>query len=105
MTEPNGYIRIDRALWRSPEVENLSPLAKLILLELHYSFTGKNNGKLRLSYRAVVERYRCSYTTVVRSFNELHKAGLIETTVSGSFDDKGGARKGTCSQYRLTHLR
>jgi DNA-binding Lrp family transcriptional regulator len=104
MSKPNGYIRIDRALWRSPEVANLSPLAKLILLELHYSFTGKNNGELRLSYRAVVERYRCSKTTVVRSFSELHQAGLIKITVSGSFDDKAGARKGTCNQYRLTHL-
>jgi DNA-binding transcriptional MocR family regulator len=84
--------------------ENLPALNDLGALELHYSFTGKNNGKLRLSQRAVVERYRCSYTTVVRSFNELHKAGLIETTVSGSFDDKAGARKGACNQYRLTHL-
>ncbi len=105
MTEPNGFFMIDRALWRRPDVANLSPLAKMILLELHYSFTGKNNGKLRLSYRAVVGRYRCSKTTVKRAFNELHQAGLIETTVSGSFDDKAGARKGTCNQYRLTHLR
>ena len=104
MSKHNGYISIDRALWRRPDVTGLSPLAKLILLELHYSFTGKNNGDLRLSYRAVVERYRCSKTTVKRAFNELHQAGLIETTVSGSFDDKAGARKGTCSQYRLTHL-
>ena len=104
MSKPNGYIRIYRALWRRLEVANLSPLAKMILLELHYSFIGKNNGKLRLSYRAVVERYRCSKTTVARSFTELHQAGLIETTVSGSFDDKAGARKGACNQYRLTHL-
>ncbi len=101
----NGFIRIERDLWRSEAVENLSPLAKLILVELHYSFTGKNNGKLRLSYRAVVERYRCSYSTVGRSFNELHRAGLVETVVSGSFEHKDGARAGMGSQYRLIRLK
>ena len=104
MGKANGFIRIDRDLWRSEAVENLSPLAKLVLVELFYGHTGHNNGKIMLSYESVRRRLKCSHTTVWRTFNELHRAGLIETVVNGSFSHKEGARRGTASQYRLTFL-
>ena len=63
-----------------------------------------HNGELKLSWGEVVKLLRCSYSTAARAFKELHDAGLIETTVSGSFDHKAGARKGCASRYRLTYL-
>ena len=101
---PNGFIRIERDVWRSPEVEALSPVAKLTLVELHYCFTGKNNGQLCLPYGHLTQRLHCSRSTVERALRELREAGLIETTVSGSFDHKAGARRGIGSQYRLIHI-
>ena len=98
----NGFIRIERELWHSPEVAALSPLARLILVELHYHYTGRNNGSISLPQKLIVEQYRCSYSSVKRAFRELHNAGFIKTVVHGSFDHKDGARKGTCNQYRLT---
>ena len=103
-TTVDGFIRIKRELWRRPEVGGLSPIAKLILVELHYCYTGTNNGELCLPYLSLVRRIRCSRASIKRAFGELHQAGLIETTVSGSFDHKGGARKGVGSRYRLTRI-
>lgn len=100
----NGFLRIERQYWRSATVEGLSPASKLILIELHYNFNGNNNGEISLPQRAIVERYRWSYSTVKRAFRELHEAGLIETTASGSFNHKVGARKGLASKYRLLHV-
>ncbi len=105
MTEPNSFINIDRALWRRADVANLSPMAKLLLVELHYRHNGRNNGAIRLSWGEAQALLKCSRRTVARTFAKLRQAGLIETTVSGTFDDKTGASKGTCNQYRLTHLR
>lgn len=101
MSAPNGFIRIERDLWRSPEVGNLSPPARLLLVELLYRHTGKNNGQISMSWLEAMSTLQCSRRTVARKFAELHEAGLIETTVKGSFDHKDGARKGTCNQYRL----
>ena len=97
----NGFIRIDRDLWRSPAVENLSPKARLLLVELLYRFTGRNNGKICMSWQDAQEILKCSRRMVGYYFAELHCAGLVETVVSGSFDHKDGARKGMGSQYRL----
>ena len=100
----NGFIRIERSLWRSSEVENLSPRARLLLVELFYRYTSKNNGQISMSWQEARNCLDCSRATVARTFAELHQSGLIETTVKGSFDHKDGARKGTCNQYRLTCL-
>ena len=104
MNAPSGFIRIDRQFWRSKAVENLSTHAKLLLIELQYRHNGSNNGNLSMSFIEASARLRCSKSTVVRSFAELHQAGLIEITVRGSFDLKNGSRKGTANQYRLTFL-
>jgi len=96
-----GFIKIDRAYWRSDAVENLSPRARLLLIELHYRFTGKNNGKIVMSWSDAQVALKCGRRTVGYCFAELNRAGLAETAVSGSFDHKDGARKGIGSQYRL----
>ncbi len=97
----NGFIRIDRSLWRSEAVENLSPRARLLLVELHYRFTGRNNGEIVMLWEDAQRVLRCRRRMVGYYFAELHRAGLVETVVSGSFDHKDGARKGMGSQYRL----
>ena len=102
MTKPNGFIRIERSLWHSPEVIALSTGAKLLLVELFYRFTGRNNGKIIMSWQDAQEVLKCGRRMVGYHFAELHRAGLVETVVSGSFDHKQGARKGMGSQYRLT---
>ncbi len=101
----NGFIRIERSLWNSSEVLALSALAKLLLVELHYRHNGRNNGSICLPYQTVVDRLHCSHATVKRAFRDLHRAGLIETAVKGSFDHKDGTRKGTGNQYRLTFVK
>ena len=105
MSKPNGFIRIERSLWHSPEFTALSTGAKLLLVELHYRHNGRNNGAIRLSWGEAQALLKCSRRTVARTFAKLRQAGLIETTVAGTFYDKTGASKGTCNQYRLTHLR
>ena len=94
MTKPNGFIRIERSLWHSPEVIALSTGAKLLLVELFYRFTGRNNGKIIMSWQDAQEVLKCGRRMVGHHFAELHRAGLVETVVSGSFDHKQGARKG-----------
>ena len=100
----NGFIRIDRNLWRSKAVENLSTPAKLLLVELHYRHNGRNNGQICLSWEEAQALLNCSRRMVGYYFAELRQSGLIETTVKGSFEHKDGARKGTCNRYRLAHL-
>jgi len=104
MNKPNGFIRIERELWRSPDVLALSLPAKIVLTELHYCYTGRNNGKIMLSYATLRALHRIGRATIWRAFNELKSAGLIETTVEGSFNHKDGARKGIGSQYRLLRI-
>ncbi len=105
MSKPNGFIRINRNLWRSEAVENLSPRARLLLVELLYRYTGKNNGRIVMSWEDAQKALRCQRRMVAHYFAELHQAGLIETVVSGSFDHKQGARKGMGSQYSLAGVK
>ena len=98
----NGFIRVERDLWTSPEVTGLSVNAQVILVDMLYRHNGRNNGKISYSWADARCRLGCSFSTVARVFAELRAAGLIETTVKGSFDHKNGIRKGACNQYRLT---
>jgi hypothetical protein len=70
-SKPNGFIKIDRELWRSEAVEGLSPGARLLLVELLYRYTGKNNGRISMSWAEGMASLQCSRATVARKFGEL----------------------------------
>ena len=99
-----GYVPLKRELWEHPEVRGRSAPAKVLLIELLYRYTGQNNGQIRMSWDEAQALLGCSRRMVGYYFAELHRVGLIEITVKGSFDHKAGARKGTCNLYRLTRI-
>jgi Helix-turn-helix domain len=65
-----------------------SPVARALLVELAYLFTGSNNGSLGLSARQAAERLGCSKDTAARAFRELQEHGLIEVRRIGKFTTK-----------------
>ena len=98
---PNGFIRIEREFWRSPQVTSLSTPAKLLLVELLYRHNGRNNGRIRMSWQEAQALLKCCKRAVGKYFAELRNAGLVEIAVKGSYDHKDGARKGQLEAHEI----
>jgi len=105
MSKPNGFIKLDRALWQSDQWRNLSPNAQVVIIDLWSRFNGGNNGDIAYGQRDAMARLHCTQSTTKRIFEELKDAGLVEVVLLGSFDHKNGARKGMATKWRLTFLK
>lgn len=102
MKPPKGHIQLSRELVHSKAFEGLSSHATRLLLDLVFYYNGANNGAIRYGTAQARRWLQCSQRTAVRTFNELRKAGLIETTQRGNFSFKEGAGEGIASAWRLT---
>jgi hypothetical protein len=103
--KPNGFIKVERHLWSSDLWRALSANAQVVLLDIMYRRTARNNGRIVYGLRDAMARTRCSKATAKRVLGELRGAGLIEPTVRASFDNKSGASKGQATQWRLTFVK
>lgn len=99
-----NFIMVDRTFWRGDQCMALSPNAKVVLIDIQYGYTGKNNGKIRYSGRDAGLALNASKETGYRAINELRAAGLIEPTTLGSFTSKVGGRHKTATEWRLKFL-
>ena len=72
----------------------LSPNAKVLLVEFCYQYNGHNNGDLSAAFSTLQKRGWRSKGTVSRAIKELRKAGWIVLTRQGG--------KNQCSLYALT---
>lgn len=103
-TRSNGFIRVERELWRSDQWRGLSANARVVLVDIQSGFTGHNNGTLTYGLAHAVKCLRCCKRTAIRTLAELRDAGLIEAMLIGSFSNKAGARRGEATSWRLTYL-
>ena len=103
-TEPPGFIRINRAWWISEVWRRLSPNGRVVLTDMLYRFTGRNNGHIGYSASDAGRILNASKKTGHRAIVELQSAGLIEPTVKGSFSIKTGEIKGAPTTWRLTFV-
>lgn len=99
-----NFISVDRPFWRSDQCKALSPNAKVVLVDIQYGYTGKNNGRIRYSGRDAGRALNTSKRTGYRALDELQDAGLIEPVTRGSFSNKIGARQKTATEWRLKFL-
>jgi hypothetical protein len=84
--QPDGqYVGLPYAMIKSPAWRNLSGTAIRVLLELHCTFYGSNNGDLWLSLDQAKERLRIGKTTAGRAFDELIEKGFLKVTKRGNF--------------------
>ena len=103
-TPTNGFIRLERANWNSDQWRALSAHARVLLIDMQCAYNGRNNGNLAYSHAHAIACLKCSKSTAKRAFRELKAASLIEVTVSGSFSNKAGARKGEATKWRGAQL-
>lgn len=93
--EPGRYIALPLCVVDSPAYQNLSHVAKALLIELARQRSGGDNGRLLLSQRYLATRGWHSGDVILRAKNELLKSKLIYQTVQGHRPNKA-------SWYALT---
>jgi hypothetical protein len=105
MSKPKGWFRIHREHWAGEAWRGLPANAQVVLVDILYRYTTKNNGRIAYGVRDATRRLHCGLDTARNALNELQAAGLIEPTVRASFNDKSGASKGRATQWRLTFVK
>jgi hypothetical protein len=83
-----------RSFWLSPQVSALSPLERVLLLELTALYTGpKPLADVFLSVRDAAKRCGVSDThAITRAFNTLEALGFVTPTIAGTFATRGGGK-------------
>jgi len=95
------FIAIPHSVLHCPDYIALTPVAKVLLIELTRQYNGKNNGDLTLAWSIMRERGFNAESTVLRG-----KKNLLERKIVTEVR-KGIAKKGVrlCSLYALNWLR
>lgn len=90
------FVKLPFYLLEHPSWRALTPVAKLVFIELKHRYNGVNNGQVALSCRDAGELLGCSRNTAQRALLELEYYGFIILRWRGTF----GNRK--ASEYILT---
>lgn len=90
------FVKLPHYLLEHPSWVELTPKAKLILIEIKRRYNGSNNGKITLSCREAGKVSGCSKDTALRALYELEYYGHIICRTSGTFGNRHA------SEYILT---
>ena len=104
MTKPSGFIRVYRDFWISDVCRALSANARVVIIDILYRYTSRNNGRIRYSGHDAAGCLNKTKATGYRALAELQEAGLIKPTTKGSFSIKAGELKAVATQWRLTFV-
>ena len=81
--EGGRFISVPCAVLESQHYIKLSPLAKVLLQDLHLEFRGNNNGNLCAAWTLMKPRGWRSKTSLAKARNELLRTGFIKITRRG----------------------
>lgn len=98
------HVRFYRWELTSPAFRSLCTHARALLLELKALYNGINNGELFLSVREAARRLSVGKNLAERCFRQLQDRGFIRPNRTGSFNWKGGARRGEATTWILTEF-
>ena len=79
------FIKIICYMYDSDAFQDLTPIARCIILELRRRFNGSNNGEISLSCREVAKKCKCGKGTASNAFKELNEHGFIKVSKKGFF--------------------
>lgn len=82
------HVRLYWHLLDSEAYRHASPVARCLLVELEYRFTGQNNGTITLSVREAVDRLGCGKNQAAAAFHDLEHLGFIRCHQRGAFTNK-----------------
>lgn len=100
----DSHVRLHHWELNSPAFRSLSLGARALLVELKALFMGTNNGELFLSVREAGRRLGVGKNLAERCFRQLEDRGFIRPNRTGSFNWKGGARRGAATTWILTEF-
>lgn len=89
-------IVMEKSVFETNEYRRLSPLATKILVNVHLSYDGRNNGKLSFTADEAKARFINSKSTCRKALDELIGAGWIAITRQGG--------KNQPTLYSLTYI-
>jgi hypothetical protein len=78
-----GFFSLPHRILDSAAYRGLSPLAKVLLIELCRQYNGRNNGHLHATYKWLKKRGWVSCGSIQKAKNELQESGLIQLTRQG----------------------
>jgi DNA-binding transcriptional regulator YhcF (GntR family) len=96
------FVLLHASVKTSPAWRVLSPVARLVYLELLWRHRPNNNGEIPLSVREPAEELLVSKTTTSRAFHELRRWGFIELEQAGTMAGPEGKRR--AARWRLTEF-
>ena len=95
------FVMLEEWLLSSPAWRSLSPVARVLYIELKRRYNSSNNGDITLSHREAAEALNVHRNTVGKHFRALQKAGFIEETEGYCLGPSG---VGQTSRWLLTEL-
>ena len=82
------FVQLYRFIKRSQAWHELSPYARLALIELLDRYNGFNNGAISLSCRELARSLRCAPNTANKALQDLDDAGLVRPARVGKWRGK-----------------